>query len=125
MIDLEEERPRSRQSLAPIATINLTKRDTEYRTSQTANHQRILEMQEAKNRLLAENRKQMNEMFGSGQGALFDNLRDQFSEVDVKGISILQDKKERITNVGQINDTVYKSFDAIEREQLRKEAALQ
>ena len=46
-------------------------------------------MQEAKQRLLDENRKQMNDMFGSGQADLFGNLRDQFSEVECKGISML------------------------------------
>ena len=65
----------------------------------------------------------MRDMFGTGKADMFCGLRDQLSEVDTRGISIMQNKRDKIEKC-QINDQVYKSFDAVEREQQKKEAMI-
>ena len=62
---------------------------------QKENAMKLAEMQQAKQRLLAENQMQMRDMFGHGKTDMFANLRDQLSEVDNRGISILSNKKDK------------------------------
>lgn len=81
-------------------------------------------MQDQKERLLNENRLQMNDMFGSGKKEMYNsNVREGIQNVDAqRAIGGINSKSARESKQCVINDTVYKSYDLIEKEQDKKNA---